>query len=73
MGASGREFLHFRMEAEHYKELAQELRDRIEPMKVEVEDIDYSYDETWAVLKSKSIKAYKELKNHEYNLRHKTK
>lgn len=70
MGAAGKEWLHFRMEVEHYKELAQEVRDRIEPLKVEV-DFDYSHDTTWKELKDKSIKAYKELKNHEYNLRHK--
>jgi hypothetical protein len=72
MGASGREFLHFRMEMEHYAELEQEVRDRIEPLKVEVEQIDYSTDETWKALKDKSINAYKDLKNHEYNLRHKS-
>jgi hypothetical protein len=72
MGASGREFLHFRMEMEHYAELEQEVRDRIEPMKVEVEQFDYSTDETWKALKDKSIRAYKDLKNHEYNLRHKS-
>jgi hypothetical protein len=72
MGASGREFLHFRMEMEHYAELEQEVRDRIEPLKVEVQQIDYSTDETWKALKDKSIKAYKDLKNHEYNLRHKS-
>lgn len=70
MGASGREFLHFRMEAEHYKELDMQVRERIEPLKIEVEDVDYSNDELWVSLKSKSIKAYKELKNREYDLRH---
>ena len=71
MGVSGREWLHFRMEAEHYKELDMQVRERIEPLKIEVEDIDYSNDELWVSLKSKSIKAYKELKNREYDLRHK--
>lgn len=70
MGAAGKEWLHFRMEVEHYRELEQQVRDKIEPIKVEV-DYDYSNDTTWKCLKDKSIKAYKELKTHEYNLRHK--
>lgn len=37
--------------------------------KVDVKDFDYSFDEKWKKLKSKSIKAYKELKDHEYDLR----
>lgn len=73
MGASGREFLHFRMEAQYYKELDQSVRERIEPLKVEIEDIDYSNDELWVSLKGKATKAYKELKNREYDLRHNTK
>lgn len=72
MGASGREFLHFRMELQHYEELNEEIRRNIEPLKVEVEDVDYSHDETWKKLKDESIKSYKALKNHEYNLRHKS-
>jgi hypothetical protein len=39
--------------------------------KIEIKDFDYSYDETWNNLKGKSVKAYKELKNHEYDLRQK--
>lgn len=70
MGAAGREWLHFRMEQEHYQQLSEESREFIEPLKVEVEGIDYSQDELWQSLKSKSIKAYKELKNREYDLRH---
>ena len=71
MGASGREWLNFRMEVEHYKELNERTRELIEIKNVEVEDFDYSQCETWQKLKKESVKAYKDLKNHEYNLRHK--
>ncbi len=37
---------------------------------VDVKDYDYTDNKKWQMLKSKSIKAYKELKNHEYNIRH---
>lgn len=70
MGASGREWLNFRMEVEHYKELNEQTRALIEIKNVEVEDFDYSHCETWQRLKKESLKAYKDLKNHEYNLRH---
>jgi hypothetical protein len=70
MGAAGRAFLHFRMEEEHYMQLEEELRHRIEPLKVVVENVDYSYDELWNSLKKESIKSYKKLKDREYDLRH---
>lgn len=69
MGASGREFLYFRMEVEHYKELSPEFRERMDIEKIEHEHIDFSEDESWCVLKSKSVKAYKDLKTHEYKLK----
>jgi len=70
MGANGREFLTFRMEEELYKEIPSYIRERIEVKTVEVEDVDYSHDELWKELKDKSVKAYKALKNREYDLRH---
>jgi hypothetical protein len=72
MGAAGREYIHFKIEVEEYNGLEQEVRDRMSIKRVEVEDIDYSHCETWQKLKSESIKAYKSLKDHEYNLRHKS-
>ena len=71
MGAAGREWLHFRIESEAYGELDNEVRERLDIKRVEVEDVDYSHDEMWKKLRSESIKAYKNLKDYEYNLRHK--
>lgn len=72
MGAAGREYLHFRIESESYNELENEVRERLEIKRVEVEEVDYSYDDMWKKLRSESIKAYKNLKDYEYNLRHKS-
>ena len=38
---------------------------------LEPKDFDYSQDEEWQRLKKESVKAYKALKEHEYNLRNK--
>ena len=70
MGASSREFLHFRMEEEHYNQLTTEQRHGLDLHKVEVEGVDYSSDELWCKLKSESVRAYKALKDREYDLRH---
>jgi len=72
MGASGREYLHFKIELDEFNGLEHEVRERMVIKKVEVEDVDYSHCETWKKLKDDSIKAYKKLKDHEYNLRHKS-
>jgi hypothetical protein len=40
--------------------------------KIDVEGFDYSLDLTWCDLKSKSIKAYKALKDREYDIRNNT-
>ena len=71
MSASGREWLNFRMEVEHYKELNEQTRELMDIRNVEVEGFDYSSCETWQRLKKESVKSYKDLKTHEYNLRHK--
>jgi hypothetical protein len=68
MGVSGNTFLHFRMEEQYYQELPSEVCQHIDPIKVEVEGVDYSEDELWVKLKSESIKAYKKLKVQEYKL-----
>lgn len=70
MSAAGKEFLHFRMEEEQYRQLEDEQRNALNIYKVEVDGIDYSSDEIWAALKKKSTKAYIDLKNREYDLRH---
>ena len=62
-------FLHFRMEEEHYKQLSEDVKKFIEPTKVEVTNLDYSEDKLWQSLKKESVKAYKKLKDREYDLR----
>ena len=69
MSVASETFLHFRMEEEHYNQLSEDVRLFIEPTKVEVTNIDYSKDELWNSLKKESVKAYKKLKDREYDLR----
>lgn len=71
MSIAGKEFLHFRMEEQYYRDLDWNLRQGLELYKIEVENIDYSHDEIWCALKKESTKKYKELKNREYDIRHK--
>ena len=71
MGASGRTFLHLRMEEQHYNELNPEHRDLMEVRRVEIEGEAYPTDPTWLELNKVSKKAYKDLKNYEYDKRHK--
>tara|TARA_R110000803_G_scaffold189790_1_gene252296 strand:- start:541 stop:759 length:219 start_codon:yes stop_codon:yes gene_type:complete len=69
MSVASETFLHFRMEEEHYHQLSEDVRSIIEPTKVEVTNIDYSTDELWQSYKRESVKAYKKLKDREYDLR----
>ena len=69
MSVASETFLHFRMEEEHYNQLSEDVRQLIEPTKVEVTNIDDSKDELWQSLKKESVKAYKKLKDREYDLR----
>ena len=69
MSVASETFLHFRMLEQHYEELSEDVRQIIEPTKVEVANVDYSTDELWQSLKRESIKAYKKLKDREYDLR----
>jgi hypothetical protein len=71
MGANSNEFIKIRMEEEFYKTLPPEIKDNMSIEVVDVDGIDYSYDALWNDLKSKSTKAYKELKKREFDLRHK--
>jgi len=61
------------MNKDLYFSLPKEVRDQIDIKAIEPDDFDYSDDERWQALKKKSIKAYKDLKEHEFNLRHNTK
>ena len=69
MSKASETFLHFRMEEQYYEQLSEEVRQIIEPTKVEVVNKDYSTDELWCSLKRESMKAYKKLKDREYDLR----
>lgn len=70
MGANAKRFLNFRMEEENYSQIPDELRSKIETRFVDYENEDFSNDELWYSLKKKSDKAFKDLKNREYDLRH---
>ena len=56
MSIAGKEFLHFRMEEEQYRQLEDEQRTALNIYKVEVEGIDYSSDEIWTALKKEICK-----------------
>lgn len=58
------------MEQEYYNSLSIDIRDNIEIRYAEVDGIDYSKDELWQSLKKESNKAYLNLKNREYDIRH---
>lgn len=45
------------------------LREGINIKTVDVDNYDYSDDDKWKILKNESSKAYKKLKEHEFNLR----
>jgi hypothetical protein len=70
MGANAREFLEIRMAQEDYQQVPEEIRGLMEVRLVKVEGEDYSHDELWRTLNDKSKKAYKALKDREYDLRH---
>lgn len=72
MGGSAREFMNLRMMEEDYKNLPPKFRDKIEIKIIDVDGFDYSQDEQWQSLKKESTKAYKKLKNREFELRHNT-
>ena len=54
---------------EIYEMIPRELRLVINVKDVDVDDYDYSDDETWQLLKKESRKAYTKLKEREFNLR----
>lgn len=70
MGVAGNEYIYFKMESEYYKDLEQGLKEHLDIYKIDVENIDYSFDEQWSILKKNANKTYKDLKNREYDLRH---
>lgn len=73
MGANSREFMKVRMAEEDYQSLPEQYRNFMEIQVIDVEDYDYSEDELWNELKKKSVKAYKDLKKREFDLRHNNK
>ncbi len=53
-----------------YFQIPENVRAEIEIQDIEPEEYDYSDDEIWQELRKQSTKAYKKLKEREYNLRH---
>ena len=70
MGANSRQYLQIRVEEEQYNQLPPEIQEQLTIHTVVVEEEDYSHDELWNSLKKQSVKAYKALKDREYDLRH---
>jgi tRNA nucleotidyltransferase (CCA-adding enzyme) len=68
-----RELINFQMEKKDFQELHTSIQNMLVVRSVKVENVDYSDDPIWQDLKKKSDKAYKELKNREYDLRHNVK
>jgi tRNA nucleotidyltransferase (CCA-adding enzyme) len=68
-----RELINFQMEKKEFQELHTSIQNMLVVRSVKVENVDYSDDPIWQDLKKKSDKAYKELKNREYDLRHNVK
>ena len=65
-----RELINFQMDKKEFQELHISIQNMLVVRSVKVENVDYSDDPIWQDLKKKSDKAYKELKNREYDLRH---
>jgi len=57
------------MSIEVYKALPDEFKRVIVVTNCEPQEFDYTFSDKWKALKSESIKAYKKLKNLEYDLR----
>jgi tRNA nucleotidyltransferase (CCA-adding enzyme) len=68
-----RELINFQMDKKEFQELHTSIQNMLVVRSVKVENVDYSDDPIWQDLKKKSDKAYKELKNREYDLRHNVK
>jgi tRNA nucleotidyltransferase (CCA-adding enzyme) len=68
-----RELINFQMGKKDFQELHTSIQNMLVVRSVKVENVDYSDDPIWQDLKRKSDKAYKELKNREYDLRHNVK
>jgi len=58
------------MEEEDYNELPPEIQEQLSISVIKTEGEDYSHDELWKSLKKESDKAYKALKNREYDIKH---
>jgi hypothetical protein len=71
MATSKDEFINLRMASVDYFDLPNEIRESMVIRSVDEVGFDYSHDEVWQQLKQQSDKAYKALKNREFDLRHK--
>lgn len=61
------------IDKEDYFKIPEKYRVLFELKNVDVEGFDYSDSELWQIAKKESIKAYKQLKNIEFNIRHESK
>ena len=73
MGASSKAFVRIRMEEEHYKQLSNEVRSKMELMYVEFPNFDYNIDPEYKSINTEYIKANKERLNKQYDIRQKVK
>jgi hypothetical protein len=71
MATSKDEFINLRMASVDYFDLPNEIRESMVIRSVDEVGFDYSHDDVWQQLKQQSDKAYKALKNREFDLRHK--
>ena len=71
MGASKQEFIDVRMQMDYYNSLEKNQRDNMEVKLVDELgwQEEYENDIAWVELKKRSQKAYKELKNREFEIR----
>lgn len=63
------EIVKAKMSKELYFSLPQDVRDQIDIRDVVPEEYDYSDNELWQIAKKESTKAYKKLKEIEFNIR----
>ena len=68
MGASAKDFIKLRMYEEDYQNLSPEIRDKMEITAIDVRGYDFSNDALHGELKKVSNKAYKKVKDREYDL-----
>jgi len=64
------EVVKFKIAKDLFFQIEPSIRDKAEIQEVTEDGYDYSDDDTWLELKKASTKAFKKLKEREYNIRH---